>query len=487
MKFVIALALLYPGVSMAEQAVGNGGHGVKCTVGSNITYETLDIYELKAAGKTVQLGPPGTTVDQKVDIALQRFRAIDPNRYAAYAREAADFSRHAVNEVAAPQTGDQGVITLQSGCEVVQIIAQYSPRFPGDIVYVIGTDNWDLLDDDSKATLIVHEVLYRQAIQFGLRGSTEIRKFVGLLISGELANFNREQYFQAVRAAKLIGYGQLDLSNSAGIENATADGTAIFYGSYDTLFRIDLATNRETQLVTSNRTARLALSSDDVYFSDDYGSSGTQIWRVPKDASSPPVQTGIINFMFRIYNNTLFVVGGTSANQELWRYDLPGLTGQKLADLGPQKIKDFQVNSTGFVFVGADSSPDSVQAFYAQPDGSGFATLGSFEPLTLANDDTDFYFVGKPNTPSPVIYSLYHFAIPDGTPELLMESDVELMVAAQEGRIYIFGDNVTVREKDSTVDRYLGDRTYCRNITLVGENIFCYTYSSFGVFYKSIF
>ena len=108
MRLILLTSLLYASPSLGEQSVGNGGHGVKCTNATTITYDFLDVYEVKAAGDAVDLGPIGSTVEEKIDVAMQRLRRLDSNRSAIYAREATDFMNRTLVEVSAPVTEDQG-------------------------------------------------------------------------------------------------------------------------------------------------------------------------------------------------------------------------------------------------------------------------------------------------------------------------------------------------------------------------------------------
>ena len=83
---------------------------------------------------------------------------------------------------------DSNHIVVPHGCAVVQIALQKEPNFPIEKRYTINKDLWDLLPPMQQAGLMIHELLYTQALGAGARDSVGVRYLNALLSSGKIAD-----------------------------------------------------------------------------------------------------------------------------------------------------------------------------------------------------------------------------------------------------------------------------------------------------------
>lgn len=217
-KFLVALLLITSVQSFAGQD-GNGGFGLNCS--GKITL--LDLYEAKERYKySIDLGPENLSVDQKVEIMLKRLKKI--NRYAA--DRYAWFYKHLWTRATVlngqivvknddilvgselAYKSDIGSAILPEDCKLIALARNLKTVQQGieQNIFFIGK-YWDNLDNNNKAALIMHELIYfdyvtNQLSQIGLGlpfneslGSTPVRKIIGFIASKDADNASIEQIF----------------------------------------------------------------------------------------------------------------------------------------------------------------------------------------------------------------------------------------------------------------------------------------------------
>lgn len=74
-----------------------------------------------------------------------------------------------------PDIQDSLVRVFPRGCKIEQIAIQKEPAFPEDKRFTVSKDLWDLLDEDNKAGLVLHEIIYREALLYGHEDSVNAR------------------------------------------------------------------------------------------------------------------------------------------------------------------------------------------------------------------------------------------------------------------------------------------------------------------------
>lgn len=70
---------------------------------------------------------------------------------------------------------DSGNIVIPKGCTIEQIANQSAPLYADDPRYIIDQSLWSLLDNQNRAGLILHEIIYREAIELGHDNSVSTR------------------------------------------------------------------------------------------------------------------------------------------------------------------------------------------------------------------------------------------------------------------------------------------------------------------------
>ncbi len=206
-------------------SVGNGGDVVTCVNATNKT-EVFDVYEARALrGWNLNLGDAQLSVEEKVELAISR---INDNLYTpgmrnlllAYAQSFwNDYNLvPASTLVDIPDTLE---LSLPVGCVLTQTAIQIKNPSVFDKRYLINGDIWNILDNDNKAALILHEVVYRVAIQQGAQNSIGSRLINSMLFSDKISSFDWNLWFQAWEVAGfkqiIVGAAQIPMS----LENAT--------------------------------------------------------------------------------------------------------------------------------------------------------------------------------------------------------------------------------------------------------------------------
>lgn len=218
--FLVSLVALSPITAWAMgQNVGNGGAVVQGTcdgqVPTEVTVELLDFFEGRYFfNLTRDLGPDVLTVDQKVELALHRLDRVDQARAALYRSWVKSFFAETKFQDARfpfPPLRDVGNIrpNLPQGCELNKIADQILPETdvgPFGYRYLIRRDAYDKLSSDNKAGLILHEIIYRDAISRGHLTSVKARNFTALIASNRMEQIALKDYQQFLVDFGLEGY-----------------------------------------------------------------------------------------------------------------------------------------------------------------------------------------------------------------------------------------------------------------------------------------
>jgi len=186
--------------------VGNGGDVFQCQNSKSVL---VDVYEAQAErGIKLDLGPPRLALFSKVDMAIKRLARLSPIRAKMYSDQAHNFFNEASLIPDAQLTPIQDVYNWATpdGCVLKQIAVQIVPQFPQDKRYLISKDLWDTLDDDSKAALILHEVIYREAISLGFTNSISVRYFNSLIFSHELDKATPKDFVATLQSLPFVDF-----------------------------------------------------------------------------------------------------------------------------------------------------------------------------------------------------------------------------------------------------------------------------------------
>lgn len=179
--FYFLLAVLAVQSVQAGDKILNGGNVIVC--GNNV--ELLDYYEARLTGKKLQFDPGLTTYKDKLNHLFERWKEVAPKRMKLYSEWLNEFESDAgiYPGIEIPEIQDTGTVAIPSGCKMIPAAFQRRDEdiFPGEKRYVINKDLWDLMDANQKAGLVLHELIYREAIKNVHETSLQTRYFNGFL------------------------------------------------------------------------------------------------------------------------------------------------------------------------------------------------------------------------------------------------------------------------------------------------------------------
>lgn len=180
--------------ALAGQIVKNGGAIVngECyrdDSGNPVAAtEIVDFYEAKVLRSwDLALGEASDSVESKVEKMFARLAVVDPDRAAVIRGWYATFDAERAwlrNGASLPSVDDTGDIAsvLPPNCNIRQAAGQRIPEnLPFDPYYIVDVRWWDQLNNDSKAGLIVHELIYRDGVRRGHVQSVGTRFLTALL------------------------------------------------------------------------------------------------------------------------------------------------------------------------------------------------------------------------------------------------------------------------------------------------------------------
>ncbi|MFG1484598.1 hypothetical protein ABMA77_00930 [Halobacteriovorax sp. RZ-1] len=197
--FIITSRAVYAG-----HETGNGGDGVLCTKADGKTYvQFYDLYEAKAVyGLNIDLGAETLNVERKVELAINRLEDINPSRKKLYRNWFNSFYSETEftldNLIDVPDTIDG---RIPASCSLEQVIVQRTPRFPGQKRYTIDKKLWDLMDNTSKASAILHELILREAVNIsGHTNSISARYLNARLSTNSFSSQSLRDYVELIKS-----------------------------------------------------------------------------------------------------------------------------------------------------------------------------------------------------------------------------------------------------------------------------------------------
>ncbi len=204
-KWVVlcSLAVLFffnAGASIAAHGGSTGGGNVvSCTDPlTNIkTHRLLDYYEAETLMPELlpELGS-GRTEMEKVDFVLDRLDKLDPKRAKKYRGVAHDFFKNTqfIQNKVLPDINDHGYVPKEPHCVIEQLAVQNISPFPQAKKYIIREEFWKKLSIEDRAGLILHEVIYEEAMAMGQKTSRNSRYFNALMSAKKLETLTATEY-----------------------------------------------------------------------------------------------------------------------------------------------------------------------------------------------------------------------------------------------------------------------------------------------------
>lgn len=226
-RLVATIFLLLPTASLAGHIVGNGGSVVDCP-GRVPEKETLDLFEARSQGLPLRWSGEPLSHQEILARVLAGLAVRDPQRAKAYGDQALTFEGGAswLRGVTLTPINDSHHLFVPAGCTLRQAAVQNLPRPNPYGALVVDADIWDSLDAMSRAALLIHEVVYHEAIGFGHTDSRPTRRFVGLLFSRDPGSLTEMEYLAFLRDNGFPRLSGVDLGTFLSRAEVLAMGTS---------------------------------------------------------------------------------------------------------------------------------------------------------------------------------------------------------------------------------------------------------------------
>ena len=182
--------------------VGNGGGMVICrdpSTRSIKSAELLDFYEARVVRDfQVDISKFNGDWKQKAQAVIDRLGKMSQLRQNIYSTWLKEFDQDSkfLKGVEFSKVPDSMHIGVPTGCEFEQAAIQILPRFKGDSRYYINDDIWSTLDENNKAGLILHEIIYREALSYGHTDSIATRFFLQNIASDTFKTKDMEPFIE---------------------------------------------------------------------------------------------------------------------------------------------------------------------------------------------------------------------------------------------------------------------------------------------------
>ena len=196
---LFSLAINFLPASGSADFRGNGGDAVVCRTNSgNIeSVRLLDYFEGEYnLGVKPSLGSDSLSVKQKVTVAIDRLKRLDPKRAADYERRLNFFLENVrqLDGVEFVDIPDSEHTVVPSGCAIEQIAIQKEPSFPHETYFKVNSELWTAMNPDHQAGLILHEMIFQEALENGHLDSVKSRYFNTQISSKALDALDAKSY-----------------------------------------------------------------------------------------------------------------------------------------------------------------------------------------------------------------------------------------------------------------------------------------------------
>lgn len=215
-------------IKLFGDQVGNGGKIIVCRSEQEeiISTKLLDFYESEIL-YSLASDFTGDSYLEMAANAAARLEAFDSRRANRYRLQVEDFLQN-TRFVTSPliETPDSDhIVAPPFGCNLEQVAIQLKPSFPQDRLFTINRDLWDAMSDADKAGLVLHEVIYNEAIARGHKNSIGVRYINAVVSSDRISSMSETEYYDVIHSAKMW---------TERIENAESDSIWILLDSVDT-------------------------------------------------------------------------------------------------------------------------------------------------------------------------------------------------------------------------------------------------------------
>jgi len=193
-------------ICYGSHVTGNGGIGFECHKDGKDFIWLLDDYEWSQyfPDQPIYRGPPTFSVEQMVTNVLDRVRELDLQLYYRYLSVWTIFKQRSIYVSATDvpyllNTRDTGdvVYVKPDFCVQVQIAVQKG------LIFYIDKDIWNLMERSAQAGLVLHEIIYYDALRHGYQDSWVARHINSLISSQRIESMEPREFRKLISALDL--------------------------------------------------------------------------------------------------------------------------------------------------------------------------------------------------------------------------------------------------------------------------------------------
>lgn len=204
-------------LAWSGNGVGNGGDAVVCyTSPSRNVISSIEMFDYWEMNKILpqagglNLGGSKLSVRQKIELAISRLRNFDPELADGVQKYALPMETHIASYLVTayqlPEIDDVNPRALPTGnCFIEQYAIQWREPVSGQRRFAIAAKFYNVANNDAKAGIILHEAIYKWAIQNGHNDSDGTR-YINFVISSTLldASTTYETYARYLGNANFV-------------------------------------------------------------------------------------------------------------------------------------------------------------------------------------------------------------------------------------------------------------------------------------------
>ncbi len=186
--------------------IGNGGKGILCTNGEVETLRVLDLVKGQDAWGFVYEQTQGENPFDLAANLVDRIEKFDPVRAKNYKKEIQEFLSNSrmFNNYDLFNIDDSTEFGIEKGCEIKVIVNQKAPKFQQDKKYRVNKVLWDKLSTADQAALILHEVIYSEALKLGQTSSDNVSYLNAYINSSQIKDDSLEEYLQVLNKIEFV-------------------------------------------------------------------------------------------------------------------------------------------------------------------------------------------------------------------------------------------------------------------------------------------
>ncbi len=258
-RCILALVIALSGPAFAGSTIiGNGGDVFVCDQGKRAIL--LDFWgaTLLEEVKIKLADPAGYTYQEKVVSLIEKVKMRFP-RLAELLTQEFDFferKKSIQSNIELPNIDDSFNKARPKGCEQRQVANQTQATFLmwGEPWYLIDADLWGIMSEFDRAGLVIHEILYRIGLRYGLQHSRGIQLLVALLFSDDYTSIPDQAWLSAFMESRIpfyeIGLMRVPLFEGGLLECVHVPGTTHCEREGAPYLASSLAFNGNSELVS---------------------------------------------------------------------------------------------------------------------------------------------------------------------------------------------------------------------------------------------